>query len=109
MLTKRLFSFGYETPLEAELNARHGWDGESSTALWIVSASEEEAITWGQNVAEQFVTSLFEAAQQSEYSWKATRFAHWIETDPAVLLSAVNLPVVFVGTLPDFAVLSGHE
>jgi hypothetical protein len=109
MLTKRLFRFGYEHPTEAELNTRHGWEDESSAGLWIVSTSEAEAMTWGRAVAEQFVSSLFEATQQSEYSWKAAEFAHWIETEPIELLAAVHLPIVSVGTMPDFAVLSSKE
>jgi hypothetical protein len=105
MLTKRLFLFGYETPSEVARNARHEWDDESSAGVWIVSASEEEAITWGRTVAEGFVSSLF-GHDGSGYSWIEANFACWIETDPNRLAVADNLPVVTIGEMPDFVALA---
>ena len=106
MLTKRFFRFGYQTPGEAERNAEHGWDDESSSGLWIMSASDEEAITWGCVIAEQFASSLFERAGLSDYSWPKAGFAHWIENNPIELEAAAGSPVVNVGETVDLASLS---
>ena len=38
-----LYRFGFEGPLEWEENQRHGWDGESSDAFWVIADSEEES------------------------------------------------------------------
>lgn len=102
MLTKCLFRFGYHTQGQAERNAKHGWDDEDSTGVWIASVSEYEAIQWGRTIAEQFVSSLF-AQTGNAYLWTGDGFAHWIEDDPAVLAAACHLPVVAVGETPDFA------
>ncbi|WP_296612087.1 hypothetical protein [Sphingomonas sp.] len=101
MLTKRLFRFGYETPGQAERNAKHGWDDEDSAGVWIASVSEKEAMQWGRAIAEQFVSSLF-AQGGNAYLWTGDGFAHWIEDDPAILAAAGDLPVVTVGEMPDF-------
>jgi hypothetical protein len=109
MLAKRLFRFGYETPAQSSRNAEHGWDDESSSAFWILSGSDEEAMSWGCIVVEQFTSSLFKTAGQPDYSWKGAEFSHWIETDVNDLPAAENLPVVSIGTIPDFADLSSYH
>ena len=107
MPSKRLFVFGYETPAEARSNSVDGTDFESSTSLWITSASEEDALDWGCAVAQQFVTWLFERAGEDAYFWGAAQFAHWIEADPNVLKAAAKLPIVTIGEMPDFTALAG--
>ncbi|WP_066649042.1 MULTISPECIES: hypothetical protein [Sphingomonas] len=107
MLIKRLFMFGYESPAEADQNARHGWDDESSAGVWIVSQSDDDALNWGRVVAERFVCWLF--ADKDDYSWADAGFAHWIESDPTALAAASELPVVTVGEMPDFEALSGER
>ena len=106
MPSKHLFLFGYETPAEARSRLVDGTDFESSTGLWITSASEEDALDWGRAVAQQFVTWLFERAGEDACPWADARFAHWIEADPSVLKAAAKLPIVAVGEMPDFAVLA---
>lgn len=108
MLTKRLFRFGYQTPAEAERSASYGWDDESSSGLWIMSASDEAAISWGCVVAQRFISSLFESAGQANYSWSEAGFVHWLEADPNALEAAADLPVVEVGTMPNFAALMSN-
>ncbi|MGK6318013.1 hypothetical protein [Sphingomonas sp. DT-204] len=102
----RLFCFGYETPTQFENNARQGWSDEDSAAVWIKAASDEAVLTWGRSVAESFVSFLFERADKDAYSWVDGNFAHWIETDPNILAHASELPVVTVGEMPDFTVLT---
>ena len=65
----RLFLFGYESPTERQSNAEHGTDFESSTGVWIASASEQEAVDWGRAIAERFVTWLCEHEGKPPYSW----------------------------------------
>lgn len=82
----------------------HDWDDEDSTGIWIASVSADEAMQWGQIIAREFVASLFEDSDNS-YLWTSDCFSHWIEDDPAFLASALDLPVVAVGELPDFAAM----
>lgn len=101
----RLFLFGYESPTEKQSNSEHGTDFESSTGVWITSASEQEAVDWGRAIAERFVAWLFEREGKPSYSWIDGQFANWVESDLAVLSSANDLPIVPVGGMPDFALL----
>lgn len=101
----RLFVFGYESPTERQSNSEHGTDFESSSEVWITSASEQEAVEWGRAIAERFVTWLFEREEKFPYSWIDGQFAHWIESDRAVLSVASDLPIVPVGGMPDFTLL----
>lgn len=105
-MINRLFLFGYESPAERQSNSDHGTDFESSTGVWIASASEQEAVDWGRAIAERFVTWLFEIEGKLPYSWADGQFAHWVENDQAVLSSANDLPIVPVGGMPDFALLT---
>ena len=59
----------------------------------------------GRAIAERFVIWLFEHEGKSLYSWMEGQFAHWVEGDLAVLSSANDLPIVSVGSTPDFALL----
>jgi len=105
MLRNRLFCFGYESPAEFRCNSANGTDDESGTAVWIASVSEEQALEWGRVIAERFVSWLFEHQGRAGYTW-TDAFAHWVETDPDRLRAAGRLPVVSVGTLPNFSELS---
>ena len=106
MLDKRLFRFGFENPAEAKVNARDGTEYESSTGIWIISESDEDALQWGRTIAERLVTFLFDQAKAEPYSWTNTSFAHWIEHETDALSSASYLPVVSVEEMPDLAVLA---
>jgi hypothetical protein len=106
MVEKRLFRFGFENPREAKLNACEGTDYESSTGIWIMSLSDDEAVRWGRTIAERLVAFLFERAQSMPYSWTERGFAYWIEREPEVLSWASYLPTVSVGEMPDLAVLA---
>jgi len=106
MPTKRLFCFGFENPAEAKCNARDGTDYESSTGIWIISESDEEALQWGETIAERLVKFLFDQARAEAYSWADANFAHWIEQEPDALSAASYLPVVSVGEMPDLTILA---
>jgi hypothetical protein len=106
MLAKRLFRFGFENPVEAKCNARDGTDYESSTGIWIISESDEDAMQWGRTIAERLIGFLFDQAQVEAYSWADASFAHWIEQEPDALSAASYLPVVSAGEMPDLAVLA---
>ena len=105
MSTKRLFIFGYESPTEFQSNSEHGSDFESSAGVWITSVSEQDALEWGRTIAERFVAWLFEREKQRPYSWIDGQFAHWVESDPTVLSSAKELPIISVGGMPDFTLM----
>jgi hypothetical protein len=77
-----LFAFGYESPEDTRANVT-GADAESSNAVWVSAASEEEAIEDGCRFADEFVAAQFKEAGISPIpSWRAGDFAHWISKDP---------------------------
>lgn len=101
-MTRFLFIFGFETPAQARNNQAHGWDDEESEALGIFAPSAPEALEWGCEVAERFIQRLF---RNDAVSWKAQRFAHWIEPEGSPRSVSVDwstLPVVRCGEYPDF-------
>jgi hypothetical protein len=109
MLKTRLFCFAYETPTQCENNASQGWDDENSAAVWIVATSDESILDWGRSMAGEFVSFLFKGVENAGYSWASENFANWIETDPNILSHGLELPVVSVGEMPDFTILSGGD
>lgn len=60
-----VFQFGYEPPLERAVNERERTDFESSQRFVIEAPDEVAALTWGCEVAEQFVR------QTCGESWRA--------------------------------------
>ena len=108
MSGRHLFTFGFETPTDFHRNKEHGWDDESSTALWILADSAADALQWGQILAQDYVSWLFRDEQGARYSWAEAGFANWIETDARRLSEAgacEALPSVTVGELPDFTTM----
>jgi hypothetical protein len=102
-----LFRFGFCTPGQWLANAKHGWDDESSEAIFIKSDSAEAAESWGCEIAERYCSQLY--AHSKEWageipSWRAENFAFWIEqeigTFPEEYLK--RIPVVESGELPCF-------
>jgi hypothetical protein len=106
---KYLFRFGYCTPEQWDANEAHGWDDESSSAIYIVAASEDEALAWGREVANRFVGNLFSASGKAlTTSWVEAGFAHWIDDAPMSSFREEQLRqllVVRVGELPDFRIM----
>lgn len=101
-----LFRFGFCTPGQWRDNDLHGWDDESSSALFIDSETEEDALNWGREVAEEFCRSLFLDAHWEGVipSWKAAGFAHWIEGSPSQFSfeQLSELEHVKSGDMPNF-------
>src|SRR3954453_6087930 len=94
-----LFVFGYGTVETEASNDRHGDDCESSQALWIDAASEEQALAWGREIAEQFVR----LTSPTSPSWKQSGYANWIESAPKTRFDSkalASLPVVMAGQMP---------
>src|SRR5262245_53681368 len=99
-MRKYLYIFGYETPEQHLANAENGWEDEDTQAVFIISESESEALEWGREIAERFVSWLY---QDETVSWKAMNFAHWIEQEPEVRIPLEQLnriPSVPVGQWP---------
>lgn len=98
-----LYVFGYETPAQLRNNAAHRWDDEDSQALFIEAESEDEALRWGREVSERFMSQLHGDAG---VSWTAIGYAHWIETDPATRdwkpEDLAKLPTVRRGEYPSW-------
>lgn len=101
-----LFRFGYNTPAQMQANTTHGWDDEFSGAFFVVAADQNNALAWGQTVADGFVRNLFSAAGQVPVrSWTQYEFAFWIEDAPEAEFTAEelgNIPEVAFGQLPGF-------
>lgn len=90
-----VFRFGYEAPWEKESNERYGTDFESSQWVVIDAKDEADALSWGCEIAEQYVRRV------CGESWRAGEFAFWVES-PTECPWAVGRPSVVVGQLPDF-------
>ena len=106
-----LFTFGFESPAEHVWNERNGTDEESSWAVWISAASSDVALTWGRQMAEEFVRQLFERAGVAPRSWMTDGFAHWISEDESELERArleASIPTVADGQMPDLSWALDH-
>jgi hypothetical protein len=99
-----LFIFGFESPDERAANEANGTDFESSAAVRILAEDEQQALAWGQEIADQFVRGLF---LPQEVSWKNERFSGWIEGTPDEGLQHVweDIPLVKVGEHPPSDIL----
>lgn len=99
-----LYVFGYEDPINYEVNNRFGTDYESSNLIKIVADSEIQAKQWGDNIAEEFIKFLFRKEGMNEVSWKNDRYAGWIEKKPDehTLQYWEQILIVKVGEYPDF-------
>lgn len=87
-----LFVFGYESPAERASNSREGTDFESSSAVWVRSDSEADALQKGRDYAEKFVRQQFQQAGVGDFpGWTETDFAHWIEHEPLDRFSGIAL------------------
>jgi len=84
-MNRYLFIFGFETPRQSRNNALRGWDDEDSEAVFIGAPSKDAALDWGRQVAERFITEMF---QDSSASWG--EFAHWIEADAGTIEKSVS-------------------
>jgi hypothetical protein len=105
-MTAYLYRFGYESPVEMSNNIANGSDFESSSGLVIDADSSEEALRWGREVSQAFVTWLFSCNNLMAPSWKASQFAHWLEPQGSeVWQVAEDLTRVRVGEMPVFELL----
>jgi hypothetical protein len=98
-----LYGFGYEQKDEMDHNRATGSDFESSTGVFIDAPSEADALAWGCEISEAFMRY---AHGNPSVSWRALRYAHWIEPDPESCSWKHCLsffPKVRVGEFPDFA------
>jgi hypothetical protein len=105
-MERYLFRFGYCTPPQWTANEANDWDDESSGAFLVAAKDKEEALAWGQEVAERYVRLQFESAGWvAPPSWKEAAFANWIEQSPEKAFSAAELallPLVSAGQMPTF-------
>jgi hypothetical protein len=90
-----VFQFGYEAPWEKESNERYGTDFESSQWTIIDAPDEAAALSWGCEIAEQFVQ------QTCGGSWREGDFSHDVE-HLTECPWAIGRPPVVVGQFPDF-------
>jgi hypothetical protein len=96
------YQFGFETPRMERLNKKDGDDAKALESVWILAESRENALEWGNEIAQRFIQKLFGDPAKS---WKAGRFARWVEdafewkdSDK----SAKKMQTVRVGSYPDF-------
>ena len=89
-----VFTFGHESASERQSNETYGTDFESSQAVIIEAPSEQAAVEWGCEIAEQFVHKAFGV------SWREGRYARWAEPS-AECLQAAGFDRVQVGQMPD--------
>ncbi len=83
-MNRFLFIFGYESPVERDSNQQHGTDFESSKAVWISAANEEEAMSKGRFYANDFVATIYrDEKKPDEVTWSEAGFAYWISKKSA--------------------------
>jgi hypothetical protein len=91
-MNRFLFVFGYESPEERHSNEKHGTDFESSNAVWVRAASEEEAMLKGREFANEFVAKRYrEERARGASQWSEQKFACWISKNPAVEFEGADL------------------
>ncbi len=94
-----LYCFGHETPNQIRNNKLFGWDDQDCQLVRIRAGSEDEAMAWGCEIAEQFMKRLF---KDDEISWKKIKYGHGIESPSECLPAAVSRsPLVSFGEMPD--------
>ncbi len=102
MRSEFLYIFGYETPDEFAVNDIQQTDFESAGFFRILADSEEEALRWGDQMAEWYVRNLFDTKRPT--SWKELGYSSWIEHSPdeGLRQAARVLRPVLAGHFPDF-------
>ncbi len=77
------------------------YDLESTGSFRILAQSEEEALEWGDQLAEWYVKNLF--GSKASAGWKACGYASWIEHEPDDVLrkAAESSEGILKGSLPD--------
>ena len=102
-MPKYLFTFGYETPIQAKNNNQYGLDDEDSLNVFIKAENELQALEWGREIAEDYVRKLY---QDPAISWKAQGFSHWIEKNLEKYgqKALSKIPTVKTGEYPKWVV-----
>ncbi|MDH3348918.1 MAG: hypothetical protein OEM02_12575 [Desulfobulbaceae bacterium] len=102
MRNEFLYVFGYESPEERASNRDYEGDFESTGFFWIIANSEDEALSWGQELSKWYTRLLF--GENEEQQWQVNWFASWIENSPDKELekAAKQLRPITVGEFPDF-------
>jgi hypothetical protein len=95
-----LFNFGYGTPASESYNKAHGTDDEFCKAIFVEAEDEKSALAWGQEIAEAYTKWLY---KDDKVSWKAMKYANWIETDPEQHYDPSRIMNVRLGEYPNFA------
>jgi hypothetical protein len=90
-----VFQFGFESPDERAINQSQGIDFESSDWVLIEAPDETAALSWGCEIAEEFVQRL------CGESWRAGNFAYWVELQSDCPWAVDRSPVK-IGEFPDF-------
>lgn len=103
-----LVGFCYHEPGALEMSQRGLMeDFESSTGVFVHAASAEEALAWGERVAE----ALFRHVNRdASLDWKGSGYFAWIERTPQTSAWKHCLgffPRVPVGTMPDLDRMGG--
>lgn len=100
-MPKYLYVFAYQTAEQQALAAQDpALVEESSAAVFIEANSPEEALSWGRNISNRYVSERF---PMGNLSWNPDRFAHWVEVNaereyPPDALAGLEL--VPAGTYP---------
>jgi hypothetical protein len=99
-----LYYFGYEDPINKEVNQRMNTDYESSRLIRILAENSQKAVEWGDEVAEHFVKFIF---NDDTISWKTDGFASGIEEEVDDYTKNLwnKIPLVKYGEYPNFETL----
>ena len=100
------FLFGYHAP--------DGWEAAvadpnfdyDSTGFFPISATDENAaLSWGNRLAEWYLTQLYSDHPDLKYDWSPNRYATWVESDLPVGCEQVahDLQAIQNGVYPNFA------
>lgn len=104
-----LYVFGYETPGLAGANKRQHTDFEDSMSFFIVAKNKEQALEWGERLADEYIRVLYNNPSATR---KSHGSAGWIEDDYARSYSVEGLAKIVVvnyGAYPDMVTLVGER
>ncbi len=101
MKCEYVYVFGYEPPNERRMNDATSWDSESSGYFRIEATSVEEALRWGNELANAYVAHLYGDVEKGR--WSRGQYASWLEDDTSDLThqAAVLTPLLSVGDYPE--------
>lgn len=97
-----LYWFGYEKPIDVEVNEKFGTDQECAAYVRIIAQTEKDALDWGQKISQNYVAEIFHH-EGKNFDWRRAGYSFGIEKTPDEYTrqNFHLIPVVNYGEYPD--------